>query len=188
MGHFLALNFSCWLCCFSGGYAACRDPQVAPFCGGARTWYRRQPDNRQPPSSNPPPALSIPLFQLGTTLTGYFHIEMWQPRTIYFLESNIARLLCKVIFKIPRLQYGYKMSWEFISGSAFGLLELKQLVQDLWGTRFNENYKIAYITTKSKTKRYLWILNFLFDEKCKEMWTTADKYVHGAGSLTWRCN
>ena len=110
MGHFLALNFSCWLCCFSGGYAARRDPQVAPFCGGARTWYRRQPDNRQPPSSNPPPALSIPLFQLGTTLTGYFHIEMWQPRTIYFLESNIARLLCKVIFKIPLFPISSKNS------------------------------------------------------------------------------
>ena len=38
------------------------------------------------------PPLSIPLFQLETTLTGYFHIEMWQPRTIYFLESSRATL------------------------------------------------------------------------------------------------
>ena len=37
-----------------------------------------------------PPPLSIPLFQLETTLTAYFHVEMWQPRMIYFLESNIA--------------------------------------------------------------------------------------------------
>ena len=36
------------------------------------------------------PPLSIPLFQLETTLTGYFHLEMRQPRTIYFFESNIA--------------------------------------------------------------------------------------------------
>ena len=27
-------------------------------------------------------------------------------------------------------------------------------------------------------------IEILFDEKCKEMWTIADKYVHGAGSLT----
>ena len=38
----------------------------------------------------PPPSLSIPFFQLETTLTGYFHLEMRQPRTIYFFESNIA--------------------------------------------------------------------------------------------------